>query len=255
MSNLSVFPERTSIGYDPFVSSERFQSTADALVRCQEYADAGGLHIIDGPLVAAAVLKMCSRETDMATTKSAGDYLGSLVVAGALERFSITKMNATVMTPNDRELTMDVLPPGAIDFILIPRAALAFQRGIDTHVPSANQYFYGMARDEETLEPRVYMDKVPKDLTGKNIIIADTMLATGGSAEATINMAYERNAKSVKVLAMIPSPQGIAYLTDVFASEDFEIACPPLHWGLNDKGFIVPGLGDAGDRRFGAFAI
>ena len=131
----------------------------------------------------------------------------------------------------------------------ILRAGLGFVDGILTLVPSARVAHIGMYRDEETLEPHVYFCKMPKDIADRDIIIVDPMLATGGSACEAIGEMVKRGCKHIKLMVLVAAPEGIKFLQE--KHPDVDIYAGALDDHLNEKGYIVPGLGDAGDRIFG----
>ena len=116
-------------------------------------------------------------------------------------------------------------------------------------VPSARVGHIGMFRDEETLIPHVYFCKMPKDVAERDILIVDPMLATGGSAAAAIDEMKKRGCKHIKLMVLVAAPEGIEYL--IKNHPDVEIYAGALDDHLNEHGYIVPGLGDAGDRIFG----
>lgn len=131
----------------------------------------------------------------------------------------------------------------------ILRAGLGFEDGILTLVPSARVAHIGMYRDEETLEPHFYFLKYPKDIAGRDVLIVDPMLATGGSARDAITQIKKRGAQNIKFIGIIAAPEGLKALHEAHPDVDIYVAALDDH--LNEKGYIVPGLGDAGDRIFG----
>ena len=116
-------------------------------------------------------------------------------------------------------------------------------------IPAAKIGHIGLYRNEETLEPVEYYCKLPTDIAERQVLVLDPMLATGGSAVAAINFIKKRGAKNIKFVCIIAAPQGIEVLRK--AHPDVEIFCGALDEKLNENGYIVPGLGDAGDRLFG----
>jgi uracil phosphoribosyltransferase len=106
-----------------------------------------------------------------------------------------------------------------------------------------------MYRDEETLEPHTYFCKLPKDISERDILVVDPMLATGGSADAAISALKERGCGNIKLMVLVAAPEGIARIQK--CHPDVDIYCGTVDQGLNEHGYIVPGLGDAGDRIFG----
>ena len=131
----------------------------------------------------------------------------------------------------------------------ILRAGLGMVNGLLNLVPSAKVGHIGMYRDEETLEPHEYYCKLPADIQERLIVVVDPMLATGGSAIDAISQIKGYGGKQIKFLCMIAAPEGIEALSK--AHPDVQIYCANVDEKLNEKGYIVPGLGDAGDRIFG----
>jgi uracil phosphoribosyltransferase len=134
-------------------------------------------------------------------------------------------------------------------FIPILRAGLGMVDGVLTLVPSARVGHIGLYRDPETLQPVEYYCKLPADINEREVIVLDPMLATGGSAIDAITQIKKRNPKSIKFMGIIAAPEGLKALEN--AHPDVDIFIASLDERLNDHGYIVPGLGDAGDRIFG----
>lgn len=131
----------------------------------------------------------------------------------------------------------------------ILRAGLGMVDGVVKMIPSARIGHIGLYRDEETLQPVEYYCKLPKDISDREVIVVDPMLATGGSAIDAVTQIKLRNPKSIKFMGLIAAPEGVEALTK--AHPDVDVYCAALDEKLNEKGYIVPGLGDAGDRIFG----
>lgn len=131
----------------------------------------------------------------------------------------------------------------------ILRAGLGMVNGLLQIVPSAKVGHIGMYRDEETLEPQEYYCKLPADIDSRLIVVVDPMLATGGSAIDAISQIKSYGGKNIKFLCLIAAPEGMEALTK--AHPDVQVYCANMDECLNEKGYIVPGLGDAGDRIFG----
>lgn len=136
-----------------------------------------------------------------------------------------------------------------IAFVPILRAGLGMVDGMLNLIPAAKVGHIGLFRDPETLKPKDYYCKLPEDINERDVIILDPMLATGGSANAAIDLLKERNVRNLKLMCIIASPEGIRSVVD--RHPDVEIYCAALDQELNEDGYIVPGLGDAGDRIFG----
>ena len=131
----------------------------------------------------------------------------------------------------------------------ILRAGLGMVDGILSLVPTAKVGHVGMYRDEETLQPKEYYCKLPEDIDQRLVLIVDPMLATGGSADAAIEFVNKQGAKQIKFASIIAAPEGIKMLTE--KHPDIQIYCGSIDRQLNENGYILPGLGDAGDRIFG----
>ena len=131
----------------------------------------------------------------------------------------------------------------------ILRAGLGMVEGISALVPSARIGHIGLYRDEETLKPVEYYCKLPKDIGERDVFVVDPMLATGGSGIDAVTQIKLRNPRSIKFMCIIAAPEGVEAFTN--AHPDVPVYCAALDEKLNEKGYIVPGLGDAGDRIFG----
>ncbi len=131
----------------------------------------------------------------------------------------------------------------------ILRAGLGMVEGILSLVPYAKVGHIGLYRDEETLEPQEYYCKLPTDIANRLVVVLDPMLATGGSASAAVQFIKNKGCKNIKFMSLIAAPEGIKRLTQ--DHPDIQLYCGCLDEKLNEHGYIVPGLGDAGDRIFG----
>ena len=139
----------------------------------------------------------------------------------------------------------------AKDVILVPilRAGMGMTQGIRNLIPTAKVGFIGLYRNEETLEPVEYFAKFPKNLDDAIVMVLDPMLATGGSSSAALDMIKKRGAKNIKLVCLVGAPEGVKYVEEHHPDVDIYLAA--LDEKLNDIGYIVPGLGDAGDLIFG----
>ena len=137
------------------------------------------------------------------------------------------------------------------EIVLIPilRAGLGLVNGINNLIPTAKVGFIGLYRDEKTLEPHEYFAKFPDNLVDAVNLVLDPMLATGGSAIAAIDMIKKRGAKNIKLVCLVGAPEGVQAVEKAHPDVDVYLAALDSH--LNENGYIVPGLGDAGDRIFG----
>lgn len=143
----------------------------------------------------------------------------------------------------------EVISGKKMAIVPILRAGLGMVDGVRTLVPNAKVGHIGLYRDEKTLEPVEYYCKMPPDIDQRDVFVLDPMLATGGSAAAAIQFIKDYGAKSIKLMCIIAAPEGIKKITATHP--DVEIFCGTVDSHLNEHGYIVPGLGDAGDRIFG----
>ncbi|GGP70589.1 uracil phosphoribosyltransferase [Saccharothrix coeruleofusca] len=136
--------------------------------------------------------------------------------------------------------------------LLVPvlRAGLGMADQAHKLIPDAQMGFVGLARDEETLKPTPYMESLPESLSGRPVFVLDPMLATGGSMAYTIRLLTDRGATDVTAICALAAPEGIKHLSD--SGLPVRLVTASVDERLNDSGFIVPGLGDAGDRQYGA---
>jgi uracil phosphoribosyltransferase len=134
------------------------------------------------------------------------------------------------------------------------RAGIGMLDGMTRLLPSADVGFVGLARDEETLVASTYAARLPEDLAGRDAFVLDPMLATGGTLETVVSMLVSRGAAAVTAICLLSAPEGVARLEAAYPSDDpvpVRVVTAGLDERLNDRGYIVPGLGDAGDRLFG----
>ncbi|HET8780390.1 MAG TPA: uracil phosphoribosyltransferase [Agromyces sp.] len=137
--------------------------------------------------------------------------------------------------------------------LIVPilRAGLGMLEGMVKLLPSAEVGFLGMARDEETLEPTTYAERLPDDLSDRQCFVLDPMLATGGSLTAAIEFLLKRGATDVTAICILAAPEGLAAVEEALHGREVTIVLGAVDERLNERGFIVPGLGDAGDRLYG----
>ncbi len=147
------------------------------------------------------------------------------------------------------DVEIDQIKGKKVTVVPILRAGLGMMDGVLENLPSARISVVGMYRNEETLEPVAYFHKLADDLDQRLAIVIDPMLATGGSMIATIDLLKEKGCKNIKVLVLVAVPEGIKALEE--AHPDIELYCAAIDSHLNEKGYIIPGLGDAGDKIFG----
>lgn len=208
---------------------------------------AGNTHIYnDHALISSKVSAMRDTNTPSSTFRALVEEVTMLLASDALSHLSLTEVK--IETPICK--TMGVKVAGK-KLVLVPilRAGLAMEPAMKKIVPQARTGFCGLYRDEETLRPQEYYWKMPRDIENRAVFILDPMLATGGSIHHTIIRLKSIGCKSIHVMSIIAAPQGIDLIQT--HHPDVEIYVANLDAGLNRHGYIVPGLGDAGDRIFG----
>lgn len=202
--------------------------------------------IFDHPLIQHKLSILRSVDTSSNQFRALVEEITMLMCYDAMRDLPLEEVEVT--TPISKTKTK-VLSGVKLALVPILRAGLGMVDGMLNLVPSARVGHIGMYRDEKTLEPHTYYCKLPSMLEKRLIILLDPMLATGGSAVDAINLIKERGGVKIKFLCLIAAPEGIAALTK--AHPDVEIYCAHVDERLNENGYIVPGLGDAGDRIFG----
>ena len=204
------------------------------------------VHIMDHPLVSHKLTIMRDKNTSVKDFRELVSEIGMLITYEATRDLPLT--DKEIETPICKA-TVPTLAGKKFAVVPILRAGLGLVDGVLRMVPSARVGHIGMFRDEETLQPHVYFAKFPSDIAERDIIIVDPMLATGGSAVEAITEMKKRGCKNIKLMVLVAAPEGIKAVQD--AHEDVHIYCGALDKCLNERGYIVPGLGDAGDRIFG----
>ena len=204
------------------------------------------VHIMDHPLVSHKLTIMRDKHTSVKDFRDLVSEIGMLITYEATRDLPMTTKR--IETPL---CEMDAPTLAGKKFAVVPilRAGLGLVEGVLRMVPSARVGHIGMFRDEETLEPHTYFCKLPKDIAEREALIVDPMRATGGSAAAAIDEMKKRGCKHIKLLVLVAAPEGIECIRK--AHPDVDIYAGAVDQCLNENGYIVPGLGDAGDRIFG----
>jgi len=202
--------------------------------------------VMDHPLIQHKLSILRDVGTGAKVFRELVKELAMLMAFEATREFQLTE--TTVTTPIT-ETTTYVLAGKKVAVIPILRAGLGMVDGILELIPAARVGHVGLYRDPETLKPVEYYCKLPEDIGERDILIVDPMLATGGSAAAAVQFLRARGARSVNLLVIIAAPEGIEEV--VKSCDDVRIYTCCIDSHLNDHGYIVPGLGDAGDRLFG----
>lgn len=202
--------------------------------------------VFDHPLIQHKISILRNKDTDRKTFRELVDEITMFMCYEALR--DLPMQDVEVETPLIKT-TCKELAGEAIAVVPILRAGLGMVSGILNMVPNAAVGHIGLYRDEETLEPHEYYCKLPKRIDERQIILLDPMLATGGSAVAAIDFIKQHGGKKIKFMCMIAAPEGMKAVTE--AHPDVDVYCAQMDEKLNERGYIMPGLGDAGDRLFG----
>ena len=203
--------------------------------------------IFNHPLIRHKIAILRDEKTSMKEFRELVEEITTLMTYECLKE-GVPTTEIEVKTPLE-VCTQQVVTDNSIVIVPILRAGLGMVNGIHVLFPSAKVGHIGMYRDEETLEPQSYYCKLPEGIEEKLVLIVDPMLATGGSACDAINLLKARGCKHIKFMAIIGAPEGVSKVAEMHP--DVDIYVSTLDRCLNDKGYILPGLGDAGDRLFG----
>ena len=204
------------------------------------------VHILDHPLIRHKLAIIRNKDTD---TKQFRDIVKELATLMAYESFKdVPTQEIEVETPLEKT-KQTVVKENSIAIVPILRAGLGMVDGILTLFPAAKVGHIGLYRDEETLEPQEYYCKLPTNIEQKVVMVVDPMLATGGSACDAIKMLKKRGCDKIKLMSIIAAPEGVSKVAETHP--DVEVFVATLDRCLNEHGYILPGLGDAGDRIFG----
>lgn len=206
----------------------------------------GTVHVIDHPLVQHKLTFLRDKNTGSKEFRELVEELAMLLSYEATRDLPL--METQVETPIGMATTK-VLAGKKLGIIPILRAGLGMVDGMLNLIPAAKVGHIGLYRDPKTLAPVDYYCKLPPDITERDIIIVDPMLATGGSAVEGISIVKKAGCKSVKLVNLIAAPEGVKAVQTAYPDVDIFVAAIDDH--LNSHGYIVPGLGDAGDRLFG----
>jgi uracil phosphoribosyltransferase len=204
------------------------------------------VQVVDHPLAKARLSELRDARTDNAAFRAALRDLTVMLIYEATRDAPL--VSAPLHTPVARTLGYRLANPPLLVPVL--RAGLGMADAAFGLMPEAQMGFVGLARDEETHRPVPYMESLPESLHGRPVFVLDPMLATGGSMAHTIRLLTERGATDVTAICVLAAPEGIAHLRD--SGLPVRVITASIDQRLNDSAFIVPGLGDAGDRQFGA---
>ncbi|WP_458862079.1 uracil phosphoribosyltransferase [Acidaminobacterium chupaoyuni] len=204
------------------------------------------IHIMNHPLIQHKLSILRNKDTGVKEFREIVNEIAMLMCFEATRELPLEEVE--IETPIEKT-TVKVLAGKKLAIVPILRAGLGMVDGMLNLIPAAKVGHIGLYRDPETLEPVEYYCKMPNDISEREVIVVDPMLATGGSASAAITFIKRYGVKNIRLMNIIAAPEGIARITA--DHPDVNIYCAALDEKLNDHGYIVPGLGDAGDRIFG----
>lgn len=208
------------------------------------------LHIADHPLINHKLTVLRDRDTPSATFRQLVDELVTLLAYEATRH--VTTTDIAINTPVAPTVGKKIAEPRPI-VVPVLRAGLGMLEGMTRLLPTAEVGFLGMKRDEETLLIETYANRLPEDLSGRQCFVIDPMLATGHTLIAAINYLLDLGASDVTAICLIASPEGLAEVEKAIGDRvDVSIVVAAVDEKLNEKAYIVPGLGDAGDRLYGS---
>lgn len=206
----------------------------------------GEVHVMDHPLIEHKISYIRSKDIG---TKEFREVIGEIAQLMCYEATRDLKMKEVEIETPVARTTGRVLDGKKLAIVPILRAGIGMVDGMLSLIPAAKVGHIGLYRDPETLEPVEYYCKLPTDCEERQVFVVDPMLATGGSSAAAVSMLKEKGVKNIRFLCIIAAPEGVERMREEHPDVDLYIGA--LDERLNDHGYIVPGLGDAGDRIFG----
>ena len=208
------------------------------------------IHIASHPLITHKLTLLRDENTPSPTFRSLTEEIVSLLAYEAMR--DIKTQAVSVKTPVAMAKGAQLTKPSPV-VVPILRAGLGMLEGMSRLIPTAEIGFLGMVRDEKTLKASTYANRLPDDLTNRQCFILDPMLATGGTLVSAIEFLAQKGATDITMICILASPEGIAVLEKAFSGSNLslKLVIGAQDEKLNDKGYIVPGLGDAGDRLYG----
>lgn len=207
------------------------------------------LHVVDHPLVSHKLAVLRDKDTDSPTFRRLADELVTLLAYEATRGVRVEPYD--IVTPVAPTTGVKLSSPKPL-VVPILRAGLGMLDGMTRLVPTAEVGFLGMIRDESTLQASTYARRLPEDLSGRQVFLLDPMLATGGTLSAAMQFVFDRGADDVTAICLLAAPEGVVEVKRNFGPEaPVTIVIAGMDERLNELGYIVPGLGDAGDRLYG----
>jgi uracil phosphoribosyltransferase len=206
------------------------------------------IHVANHPLITHKLTVLRDKSTPSPVFRQLVEELVTLLAYEATREVKTEAV--TIETPVTKAQGMKLSHPRPI-IIPVLRAGLGMLEGIVKLLPTAEVGFLGIKRNEETLQPYTYANRLPDDLTGRQVFIIDPMLATGGTLIDSIDYVFDRGATDVTCICLIGAPEGLQAVQEHVGERNVQIVLGALDEKLNEHGYIVPGLGDAGDRLYG----
>ncbi|MGH3311216.1 MAG: uracil phosphoribosyltransferase [Streptomyces sp.] len=206
------------------------------------------IHVVDHPLVAHKLSTLRDERTDSPTFRRLADELVTLLAYEATR--DVRTEQVDVRTPVTDTTGVRLSHPRPL-VVPILRAGLGMLDGMVRLLPTAEVGFLGMIRDEQTLQASTYANRMPDDLSGRQVYVLDPMLATGGTLVAAIQELIRRGADDVTAICLLTAPEGVRLMEGELAGTPVTVVTASIDERLNENGYIVPGLGDAGDRMYG----
>jgi uracil phosphoribosyltransferase len=207
--------------------------------------------VVDHPLIAHKLTALRDESTDSPTFRRLTDELVTLLAYEATREVRVQPV--TVRTPVGDAQGVKMARPEPL-VVPVLRAGIGMLDGMIRLLPTAEVGFVGLARDEESLVAATYANRLPANLAGRDVFVLDPMLATGGTLETVITMLAQREAASVTAVSLLAAPEGVDRLAATFPGDEplpVRVVIAAMDERLNERGYIIPGLGDAGDRLFG----
>ncbi len=204
--------------------------------------------LADHPLVTHKLTMLRDESTDTATFRILTDELVTLLAYEATREIRVAEVSVT--TPVGVATGLRLSDPKPL-IVPVLRAGIGMLSGMTRLLPMASVGFVGMVRDEESLVASTYANRLPARLDGREVFVLDPMLATGGTLLTVVSELCDRGAAAVTAICLLAAPEGLARLDAAFPGDTVRVITGAIDDKLNDKGYIVPGLGDAGDRLFG----
>jgi len=206
------------------------------------------VHVADHPLVTHKLTVLRDKRTPSPVFRQLTEELVTLLAYEATREVRVSPVE--IETPVTTTTGVQIGEPRPL-VVPILRAGLGMLEGMTRLVPTAEVGFLGMVRDEQTLQPTTYAERLPDDLSNRQCFVLDPMLATGGSLGAAIEYLFKRGAQDVTAICLLAAPEGVAAIEKQVEGHDVTLVLGSLDERLNEHGYIVPGLGDAGDRLYG----